>query len=153
VRLISVHPKWRWSGELESFFKRYCDGLTLHICCGFSRLGDVRVDIDPKARPDVVCDMLHLPFRKFLFDVVLCDPPYKFAYDKRADFVFQLRDVIKPKGRLVLKTNFIPRLGGFKEEELWLYEGARWWADLSVITVWRRVDDVLSWGENKNEGR
>jgi len=144
MRLISQHKKWRWSRDFEDFIKQKIEGFTLHVCCGYSGLGDVRVDLDRKVKPHIVADMFHLPFRRFVFDTVVCDPPYKLAYDRRAEFIFEVRGCLKPYGRLILKLNFIPRLSGFKEEELWLYEGRRWWTDLSIIWVGRRIDQVIS---------
>lgn len=48
------------------------DGLTLDVGCGRRRLGTVNVDLDSKVKPDVACDIHHLPFRDRLFEYVYC---------------------------------------------------------------------------------
>lgn len=38
-------------------------------------VGNVRADIDPSVKPDIICDLNHPPFKMESFDVVICDPP------------------------------------------------------------------------------
>ena len=80
--LMSRKYKWRkdWAycHSLEKLYTEETIGFTLNLCCGFSIFGDVRADLDPKCRPDVVCDMRYLPFKPHAFDTVIADPPYTF---------------------------------------------------------------------------
>jgi len=65
---------WVWSHKEEKLYRKLCVGFTLHLCCGTSRLGDVRCDL--LFPSDVKGDMYHLPFRSHVFDTVICDPPW-----------------------------------------------------------------------------
>ena len=46
--------------------------LTLDVGCGNKKLGAINVDIDRTCKPDVICDIHHLPFRNELFSIVFC---------------------------------------------------------------------------------
>jgi len=143
-RVIPWKKSWMWSKDLEQFFESKCSGLVLHICCGESELGDVRVDLREDSKANVIADMFHLPFRDEAFDTIICDPPYKLAYDKRLKFLFPTLDKLKAGGKLILKLNWIPRFGDkAKLTEMYLYEGKRYWADISIITVWVKVQTSL----------
>jgi len=50
----------------------------LHLFCGSSKFGDVRIDINPEVKPDILMDLSKqpIPFEDNLFDVVIADPPY-----------------------------------------------------------------------------
>jgi SAM-dependent methyltransferase len=58
---------------------------TLDATCSLKRrwpeIADVRIDIDPAARPDVVADATRLPFAPGSFDRVYCDPPHFVRFD------------------------------------------------------------------------
>ena len=49
-----------WPEDVESFLKTLFVGRTLHVCCGASRLGDVRLDADNSHDPDIVCDAANM---------------------------------------------------------------------------------------------
>ena len=73
-----------WPKNIEKFLKTLFIGKTLHVCCGKSRLGDVRLDLnEPSA--DIKCDAANM--KEFVkdgeFNTVLCDPPYngKFQWN------------------------------------------------------------------------
>lgn len=97
--LMSKKYKWRkdWAYcySLEKLMFEECIGSTLNLCCGFSAPGQVRADIDPQVRPDVVCDVRYLPFRDLAFDTVFCDPPYQ--YFNRPGWLTRLFDLAKKR--------------------------------------------------------
>jgi hypothetical protein len=61
---------------LNNFTK---DGRTLNVCCGFSEVGDVRLDISQESSRTEFGDLFDLSrFQDQEFDYVYCDPLYKF---------------------------------------------------------------------------
>ncbi len=54
--------------------------LVLDTTCSSKRnwpkRADIRLDISPDAKPDVLCDNSKLPFRDCVFDELYCDPPH-----------------------------------------------------------------------------
>jgi ubiquinone/menaquinone biosynthesis C-methylase UbiE len=46
--------------------------LSLDVGCGNRKMGDVNVDIRREVKPDVVCDIHHLPFKDDQFSHVYC---------------------------------------------------------------------------------
>jgi len=85
---VRLRKLWIWSAEEAQFYKAFISGTCLHVCCGSSEIGDVRVDIEPRPyfvatgqhkmfpNVDVVCDYRYLPFADRSFDTALCDPPW-----------------------------------------------------------------------------
>jgi hypothetical protein len=59
----------------------------LDATCSISRRwpqeADVRVDINPSAKPDVVADARYLPFRDGAFSDVYCDPPHLVGFGEK----------------------------------------------------------------------
>lgn len=141
--IISVYSKWRWSKELEVFFRKQNHGFSLHVCSGMSDIGQIRVDVDRNSKANIIADMFHLPFRREIFDTVICDPPYRMAYDKRLKFLYPLSNLLKTSGIMLLKINWLPRIKGMKRIGLWLYEGARYWGTLSVIIKYVKTRRTL----------
>ena len=71
-----IHPK-----GVEVWLRKMAIGKTLNVCCGMSRVGEVRVDIDPKSNRTVEGDLFNLSFKAKSFDTVICDPPFSL-YNK-----------------------------------------------------------------------
>ena len=69
---------WIWSEKEEWLYKQLCEGSTLHVCCGTSRLGDIRVDLFAHSifATNIKADAFHLPFKNESFNTVICDPPW-----------------------------------------------------------------------------
>jgi len=101
------HGHYRWVYP-PSFLKRLgalidFDGKEiLHLFCGSSDFGTVRIDINPEVKPDLVLDIVKnkLPFPDKKFDVVIADPPY--VDFKPYCFVEEAVRVLKPKGFLII---------------------------------------------------
>lgn len=61
---------------LNNFTK---DGRTLNVCCGYSEIGDVRLDVSEDSTRTQYGDMFDLSeFKDNEFDYVYCDPLFKF---------------------------------------------------------------------------
>lgn len=97
----------------NQFVRGHVTGSLLQVCCGASRLGDVRVDLDPTA-PAVNClaDMRRLPFPDGSFDTVCCDPIYSLPHPDRIHLQRELARVARK--RLLFKAPWIPRAAGWK---------------------------------------
>jgi len=74
----------------------------LHLFCGSSQLGDVRIDINAKVKPDHVLDLSKdkIPYPDNSFDIVIADPPY---HDLNPYcFVREAARILKPRGYLII---------------------------------------------------
>lgn len=107
-RTYTVNPSAGWN----QFLRAHTEGTLLQVCCGGSRLGGVRVDIDLRAPAvNVLADMIDLPFKEKSFDTVACDPLYELAYPKRIELQRELFRVAKR--RVIFKAPWIPRGAGW----------------------------------------
>lgn len=93
---------WSWNQNTERVIRRLCIGETLNFPCGMSNIGNVRADLDPKVKPDIIAD-LRRPldhFKPHQFDTVLCDAPFSF-YGRMA-WIMPIADLCRR--RLILCT-------------------------------------------------
>jgi SAM-dependent methyltransferase len=135
TQLLGRTEKWKKAYALRAinFLNGFKKGLTLNICCGLDKTGDILVDIDFKTLKnnknsilrkeikDYICaDLFHLPFRnKEIFDTIICDPPYK--YYNRFTWIQELAK--RCKYRLILSSPAID-----------IKIGKEWNRDLYYIT-------------------
>lgn len=103
--------------------------MTLHVCCGMSKLGDVRLDMDIEKQPDVVGDAARLPFGDDSFSTALADPPYNGMYQWNHDLLSELSRVASR--RILFQHWFLPA------NPDGLYKKAQGKFALSEITVWQ----------------
>ena len=77
---LSVYQaNWSWDTMTEEWLKGFVKGkYTLNFPCGTSKIGDVRADITPTVKPDVVCSFENHKFKPRSFDLVISDPPFRF---------------------------------------------------------------------------
>ena len=76
-----------------------------------SQVGDIRADLDPIVKPDVICDLKYPPFRKQSFDVVIMDPPYK--YYNRFKWLLDIKDLCR-KVIIISTPQVTPNFKHFK---------------------------------------
>ena len=67
-------PAWRWTQKELALMARELIHPVLHVCCGASDVGDVRIDIATSA--DIRADMNRLPIQSKSFATFLIDPPW-----------------------------------------------------------------------------
>jgi len=138
---LRFRKAWRWPERIEKLIRSLMKGSVLHVCSGDSKLGSVRIDLYKEA--DIKADMFHLPIRPQSFDTVICDPPWKTPYHKRPRLLFELRDALKPGGRLILNAPFLARVPCLKEEKTYIVEPVAAWRNFSLITTYRKVQAQL----------
>lgn len=96
-----------WNDSIEDVLKNMFIGRTLHVCCGKSMLGDVRLDADPENNPDIICDAAKMDvIADNEFDTVLCDPPYNGKFQWNHDLLKELSRVAKQ--RIIFQHWFMP---------------------------------------------
>jgi hypothetical protein len=105
-RYVYTVKKILWPEEVESAIAERLVGRSLHVCCGHSKLGDIRIDIDIETCPDVLGDAANLPFTSESFDTVFCDPPYNGQFQWNHDLLRELSRVASH--RIIFQHWFIP---------------------------------------------
>jgi hypothetical protein len=103
-----------WPSAVEEWIQSRLVGYTLHICCGKSLLGDVRLDLFEQG-VDVRADAARLPFPDDAFDCVLADPPYSGVFRWNHDMLNELHRVAGR--RIIFQHHFSPvdKKGFFKK--------------------------------------
>jgi hypothetical protein len=118
-----------WPESIEDFLDSLLVGRSLHICCGKSMLGDVRLDLDPNVNPDIIADAAKIPFADNSFETVLCDPPYNGKMQWNHDLLSELARVAKL--RIIFQHWFIPA------NKNGLYKKAQEKFQMSQVYVWQ----------------
>lgn len=109
-------------------------GRTLNVCCGMSRVGEVRVDLDPKSNRTQEGDLHELNFPRASFDTVICDPPFSFY--NRFRWILSLKDIARK--RILLSSPLIQlHMGTHWEEKVWLLKD-----NMMFLRLWRQFDRV-----------
>jgi hypothetical protein len=94
-----------WPGAVEEWLSDQFIGTVLHVCCGKSMLGDVRVDLYEESA-DYHWDAASLPIAPQSFDTYLADVPYngKFQWMHNT-----LNEAIRiARHRIIWQSWFIP---------------------------------------------
>ena len=138
---------WAWPSDVEAFIEAKIEGLSLHVCCGESKIGDIRIDLYTNA--DVKADMFHLPIKKHSCDTVICDPPWELPYHLRHKLLYELRDSLKAGGKLIFNSFWNPKIKGLQNEEYWVGFPNATWRNISLLVVSRKVQSQLE--ENQLE--
>jgi hypothetical protein len=119
-----------WPVSIEEYLSSLFIGRVLHVCCGKSILGDVRLDLnEPSA--DLRCDASNM--RGVViddeFDTVLCDPPYNGKFQWNHDLLAELARIASK--RIIFQHWFIPAT------PQGLYKKAQEKFALSCVYVWQ----------------
>jgi hypothetical protein len=131
-----------WPESIEDFLDTLLVGNSLHVCCGLSKLGNVRLDLDPNVNPDVIADAARLPFSDNSFDTVLCDPPYNGKFQWNHDVLSELSRVAS--NRIVFQHWFLPanKFGQYKKanekfqlSQVYVWQGQTYFGRAQIISV------------------
>ena len=158
---IYTVKKVLWPREIESFLETLFIGRTLHVCCGKSRIGNVRLDIDPANAPDIVCDAANMrgAVADGEFETVLCDPPYNGVFRWNHDLLSELARVASR--RIIFQHWFLParKDGGYKKaHESWklssvyLWQGRTYFGRAQVVSVFDNLNPSRQTSAARKDG-
>jgi len=135
---------WVWSESEERLYHKFCVGSTLHLCSGYSDLGDCKIDINRDCRPDILCDVHYLPFKDLSFDTIIIDPPWHgpkswMLWERMVEEIIRIarRRVIMILGNLFY---LLPK--PFKLKEAYIVKKIS--PQIKHVYVWERTADILS---------
>lgn len=81
------------------------NGPSLNIGCKETRLGDINVDVDANVKPDLVADVLDLPFKEKTFNLVYFTDVIKhLPKNTELKALAEIHRVLKNGGMLILST-------------------------------------------------
>lgn len=137
-----------WNDSIENVLSDLFIGKTLHVCCGKSLLGDVRLDIDESHSPDIICDAANM--KNWVddneFDTVLCDPPYNGKFQWNHDLLSELSRVAK--SRIIFQHWFIPATANgfykkaqekFYMSDIYVWQPKTYFGRVQVISVFDAI--------------
>jgi len=135
--------KLLWPRQVEAYLETIFLGRTLHLCCGKSRLGDIRLDIDPLHSPSVLGDITRLPFASRSIETVLIDPPYNGRFQFNHDYLAEIARI--GARRLIHQHWYLPanRKGTYRKSNAWklnldltaIWNPASYFGRVQVISV------------------
>jgi len=146
--IFKYKKMWSFPERTEEFCKSHMFGKTLHICCGNSLLGDVRIDIEKQEIQDSkdgfkIGDMYNLPVENNSFNSVLIDPPWHIPYNKRMAFMYEVRDKLKINGVLILNAPFVPKLKCMVLQDVYYGERSFYMNNVALISIYKKIQDQL----------
>lgn len=135
-----LQGSWIWNDTVSSFVEKNIVGYSLNVCAGKSKLGDVRLDLDPQDRSIIRGDMRALPFKSNLFDTVIEDPPWKISYYERFRPFFECVRVCKVGGLIIYNAYWIPMTpSGDAKRIKTVIRQDNDFTNTSIISVFRKV--------------
>lgn len=138
--------KLLWPGQVEEVLQGLFVGPTLHACCGVSKLGDVRLDLDPAHDPDIVADAADMPVETDGYDTVLCDPPYNGDHGWNHALLAELARVASK--RIIFQHWFIPAAPNgryrkaqekFALADIYVWQPKTYFGRAQLVSVFDRV--------------
>ena len=147
--IFKYKKMWSFPQRTEEFCKTHLFGKTLHVCCGQSLLGDIRIDIEKQPIQDTkpgfkIGDMYNLPLENNTYDSALIDPAWHIPYNKRMSFLYEIRDKIKINGILLLNAPFVPKIKCMVLQDVYYGERSFYMNNVSLISIYKKVQDQLN---------
>lgn len=97
-----LQANWCHPDYVEKWLNDMALGRTLNVCCGLSRVGEVRLDLNINTNRTEPGDLFKLPYTGASFDTVICDPPYSYYNFAKYPFAWILRLSDISKRRMLL---------------------------------------------------
>ena len=124
---------WRWDKHEENLVHKWIRGDSIHICCGMSHVGDIRFDIEPTVKPDILGDILHNDIPSNYKDTVISDPPWNLGFvprywkelkriAKKRIIVIALAQMMEGRDWHKIHEEIIKRQNGFQVKVLTVYD-------------------------------
>jgi len=141
---------WVWSESEERLYRKLCVGSTLHLCSGYSDLGDCKIDINRNCHPDIICDVHYLPFKDQSFDTIIIDPPWHgprnwMMWEKMAEGLVRIarKRIVMILGNLIY---LLPK--PFKLKDVYIIKKIS--PQIKLVYVWeRKVTDLSDYGMSR----
>lgn len=131
---------WVWDRTVEDLVKEKIKGYSLNICAGHSKIGDVKIDLDPQDRSIIKGDMKNLPFGDNKFDTVIQDPPWKIGIFDRYKAFFECVRVCKVGGQIIYNAYWIPWSKCTNLIECYVRQDYIY-SNASTISIFKKVKD------------
>ncbi len=150
VRQLEFREAFMWEKEIEDFVKDRVKGYTLNVPCGKSKIGDVRLDLNPELSMREAYDFFKdkLPYKDNTFDTVISDPPWKIGHYFRPKLFFRLVDVCKVGGQIIYNATWIPTSKYVKLKETHIRQSSQF-SNVSIISIFEKIADVPQKTEKK----
>ena len=145
---IYTVKKVLWPEAIESFLQSLFVGRTLHVCCGKSKLGDVRVDLNEETA-NIKCDAANM--KDFVkddeFETALSDPPYNGKFQWNHDLLKELSRVASQ--RIIFQHWFIPANpnGKYKKSQekfalsaVYVWQPRTYFGRAQIVSVFDKID-------------
>jgi hypothetical protein len=114
------HDGWAFPKEIETKIIELAGGNSvLQLFGGKAKFG-VRMDIDPRVRPDVIGDAWMPPFAENSFDTVVLDPPYFQLNSQVRISLFMTAARIAARQVIWLHTLWVSPACGLQADRAWL---------------------------------
>ena len=136
-----IKANWRWTKDIDNEILSQLEGISgriVHVCSGFSGIGDIRIDrfFNPNQNvikdsrvsglPNVKADMRYLPVRSGRCGAVICDPPYNMKRHEK-EYPLLIEELVRitaPRGKIIWVCPWILQHPAIEPKEIWLRKSA-----------------------------
>lgn len=119
---LRYRKAWRFPEAVEDFIASQCEGYTVHVMCGESQLGNLRIDKYVETA-DIHADVLEgLPIGDEVADTVVCDPPWTMDNRDKPRLMSEIRRILKFGGKLIFNSTWNPKCPGLPVETIYVPE-------------------------------
>ncbi len=128
-------------GRLQVILQLKLDNVeSLAVGSSTTRISDINTDISGKCRPDVVADVLHLPFIKDAFgEVVFTDVIEHISLGCEPRALEEICRVLSKEGRLLMSTPNNKRIFQLLDPSRWLL-GHRHYSPVAIAELLERAN-------------